>query len=118
MDTARPTIWFNDANNRHYDDGASGPVWRKQWRKLDIEGETRVSWIVRPFWLMGKTVTRVPKDWSNWSWRGHFALSEQEIDDRALIHEHGHRLAACISNVRDISVFRQIAALVGYKLPE
>jgi hypothetical protein len=105
-------IWFCDANNRVYEEGQSGPVWRKHWRKLRVVGETRTSWLTDKYWHVGRTQNRVPK---NLAHSRYFSLTEAGIDDMAYIHDHAHKIAGAIHLINDAAILRQVADLIGYK---
>lgn len=103
-----PDVWIFDINRRVYLKDGNGrsfgsPIWREHWKKIDVVGETRVSWLT-------SCRRKIPKK------GGHdICFSLREIEDRAWIHENAHRLAGAVSRCTDIGALREIAHLVGYQ---
>ncbi len=105
-------IWCFDQNTRFYkhDDGtvSSGPIWRKHWTKKPVVGETRVSWLLQ----YGEKVPKRGADPTR------FAFSEADIDRRAWVIEHRHRIARWIDTAQDHDVLQRVADVIGYKAKE
>lgn len=103
------TVWVYDENRRHYakdETGRSygGPIWREHWKPETIVGETPRSWLLR-YGL------KVPKKNAN---PRLYLFSQHDIDEAAYVQEHRHELAAMVRELKDASVMRQVATLVGY----
>jgi hypothetical protein len=106
------TVWVFDSNHRVYRPrlpgeayARGGPIWREHWRPRTIVGENARSWILN---LGEKVPKKNPSAWM-------YAFSEQEIDDRAWVEEHRHRLVNRVQEIRDAAVLREIARLIGYE---
>lgn len=103
-------VWIFDINYRSYRRDKNGrayggPIWRDHWRKHEIVGETKRSWITR--W--GK---KVPKSGGNG-----IAFSEEEIDREAYIQDNRHKIADRVMRLKDHDTLKRIAELVGYETP-
>jgi hypothetical protein len=103
-------VWIFDINYRSYrqdENGCAygGPIWRDCWRKHEIVGETKRSWITR--W--GR---KVPKE------GGHgIAFSEEEVSREAYIHDNRHKIADRVMQLSDHDILKRVAELVGYETP-
>ena len=103
-------VWLFDDNYRVYRPDKSGPIWREKWRKRLIVGETSRSWLVG-YSTTSRTQTKVAK-------KGPFcgvAFSEEEIDEAAWVEENRYRINESMRYVRDATVLRKVAELIGYK---
>lgn len=103
-----PDVWIFDENRRIYrkDKGGrptGGPIWREHWRKLDIVGETRVSWVSS----FGK---KIPKKGG----RG-ICFSLEEINQQAFVKGNIHKIVDAVRQCNDYATVRAIAELVGYE---
>lgn len=102
-------VWIFDSNRRIYPPApngklwaSGGPIYREHWVKHEVAGETRASYIT-------KHGGKVPKK------GGHgFALSEAEVEDDVWRHDHRWRIAKIVGDLRDVSILRKVADVVGY----
>jgi hypothetical protein len=107
------TVWVFDKNRRVYpprvvgDGGFRFPIWREHWQPLKVVGETSRSWL-----LDGWDKLKVPKVNAD---PRRFAFSQAEIDEQAWLHENHYRIISKIQYSSDTQLFREIAALIGYK---
>lgn len=104
--TTYPECWVYDDNRRIYrkdDRGRSygSPIYREHWRKVNIVGQNRVSWLLE---FGGK----VPK-------KGGYgiAFSEEEVDRDVWKKENAYRIAE-LTHRQPYEVLKQIAELIGY----
>jgi hypothetical protein len=82
---------------------SGGPIYREYWQEHEIVGETRVSWLL-------KHGGRVPKKGGPG-----IAFTAQEVDDDVWLHSKRHDIANAVRDCKDVSILRQIHALL--KLP-
>jgi hypothetical protein len=115
-----PDIWIFDENRRVYPKDASGrtpfggsPIWREHWVKVEVIGETRVSWVVQWYGEL-----KVPKKGAN---PARFAFSLEDIERRTFVVENRHGIADAVGRLGDFDKLKAVAELVGYapdaKLP-
>lgn len=50
--------------------------------------------------------------------KGRAYMTRQAVDDAVFLHDHRWRIAKAVEACSDISILRQVAALVGYKAEE
>ena len=108
-------VWQYDYNYRVYknDDGSesSSPNYRQQWRKHEVVEETSRSWVL-------DNGVKVPKNGKKIVDRGGmimgFAFSEEEVDAKVFVHDHGHKIAEALRKV-DATTLRKVAELIGYE---
>ncbi|TXH56937.1 MAG: hypothetical protein E6Q97_05490 [Desulfurellales bacterium] len=104
-------VWSFNQNRRIYQRDASGkavggPIWREHWEPLVVVGETKVSWLVGPPYMLGSDTSRaakVPKK----SWPGPYKTSEAGIDREAFV-EARWSLAQRIEGCRDYDTLKAI----------
>lgn len=104
-------VWAFNQNRRVYQRDESGkaiggPIWREHWEPLVVVGETKVSWLVGPEWMLGcdtSRATKVPKK----SWPGVYKTSEAEIDKAAFV-EARWSLAQRIQGCRDYDTLKAV----------
>ena len=103
-------IWLFDDNRRVYRADKSGPIWREKWRKMLIVGETSRSWLADH-----STTSRYPTKIAK---KGPFhgvAFSEDEINEAAYVEDNRYQISEAVRYVRDATVLRKVAELIGYK---
>lgn len=88
------------ANGRFYATG--GPIYREHWRKKKVIGQTRLSWLLEH----GDKIRKDARD---------VAVSDEELDDRCYVHDHAHKIGGVVDALKDASVLRAIAAMIGYE---
>lgn len=106
-------LWFFDDNRRVYKTNENGrpyggPIWREHWRKVEIIGETRISWIIAyegsPFEL-----TRIKKK----EFPGHFATSEEQINEQAYIVVNRKDVIDALYRLQDYAKFKAIEEVLN-----
>jgi hypothetical protein len=112
--TERPKyVWVFDPNRRVYKPAApgdlwskEGPIWRKQWVRHEIVGQTSRSWIDR----YGRKYPRgVVADIKQG-----FSFDEAVIDRTAWVQENRHRLADRI-RAMDFDQLAKLAEALQYE---
>ncbi len=108
------TVWVFDINHRVYHKNGERHrlIWREHWRPRKIVADTRVSWILDDSPWRPANATRVPKKNAS---TYHFAFSEDDINERAYVNEHRHRIGDLVRSIDNADLLRQVAALVGYE---
>lgn len=101
------TIWIFNGSRRVYRKGESAPIYREHFEAVTITGETGRSWVTRHGRKIPKRGTQ-PLD---------VYFSQAQIDDAVYVHDHGWRIADVLRRCHDANTLRQIADLLGYKLP-
>jgi hypothetical protein len=107
------TVWIFDANHRVYrkgPDGRSlggGPIWREHWVKREIRAETSRSWVIGEHWSERKIAKKGEQPWD-------VCWSEQEITERAYVHDNAPRIADLVTRLRDYDTLKKIAELIDY----
>lgn len=101
------TIWAYDVNRRCYErDGnnrsVGSPIFRKSWVKVEIVGETRVSWLLR-------NGVKIPKR----DTKG-FAFSEEELDQICYVHDNSYKIAEVVRRLKYTDL-KKVADIIGYK---
>lgn len=91
---------MKNAEGRSY----GSPIYREHWKKHEVVGETRVSWILR----FGD---KVPKKGAN---PRRVCFSEKELDDNCFLHAHASKIGELVARIEDAETLRKIAAMVGY----
>ena len=90
------SIWQFDVNRRVYLDGRSGPSYRHHWHKVNVVGETTVSWILSS----GKKVKK-----SN-------TFSDSDVEDQIYIHDNKYKIADLVQRIDDADILRAVDAIV------
>ena len=90
------SIWQFDVNRRVYLDGRSGPSYRHHWHKVNVVGETTVSWILSS----GKKVKK-----SN-------TFSDSDVEDQIYIHDNKYKIADLVQHIDDAETLRAVDAIV------
>jgi len=114
-------VWWFDENRRIYPkEGEPGferlgsaPIWREHWRKMEIIGENRVSWIVG--FAGGKVEQFKIKKKDLYPRERTLAYSEADIDEREWLEKHRHRIAEVVGRIKNPRVLRMIATFIDYK---
>lgn len=108
----KPThVWIYDVNRRVYPrDPETGraygsPIWREHWRKHEITGETRVSFITKEGRRIPKNPERQGRD---------IAWSEEMIELREWQEHHRWKVVNKLQSCH-LSVLLEVAELIGYE---
>ena len=107
-------IYLVDENRRVYPAGhdriSASPIWREHWRPVEITGETSRSWLIGPT-FRGRDQVKIPR-------RGplpwHIATDAADIDRRAWVNDHAHRIAEDVRRSKDFDRLRAVARIIGY----
>ena len=111
-------LWMFDENHREYSAPEPGRlygrvIWRKHWRRMEVVGETRVSWLVG--WpgssAARRDVAKLPKSAFRYGKcpRG-WAFSESHLDELEWVHEHRHEASERVLSCEDPRVLRAVWA--------
>lgn len=105
-------LWYFDINRRVYrSEAGSGPIWREHWVKMQIVGETGVSWIVGP----GNHPMKVHKKKLAAGTLLLWATSEGDVAKEEWVSQNSYRLSNAVSGCKNYDTLKKIAELVGYK---
>ncbi len=101
----------------------------QKWAERLIVGETRVSWLVAPFWFSGsgdfgtfrpedidRCIKVKKKDLEAGTLRD-WKITRAEVDD-VLFLKNGWRLGELVDRCSDATKLRQIAAIMGFVAPD
>lgn len=122
------TVWFFDGNHRVYEKDANGrstggAIYREYWVPKIIDGESKVSWIVRAGHGKNFGETKLPKKMFTQPFerRGGmegrwFAITEQEVESDCWANNHRYRIKDAI-NKCSVDALMKVAEIVGYKQP-
>jgi hypothetical protein len=101
-------VWLWNENRRVYGPDRGSPIWREKWEPHTVVAETSRSWVTNHGAKIAKN--RPADRWLAWS--------EEDIERRAYIANHRHKIAdriggigACDLTVEQLS---EIARIVGY----
>ncbi len=111
-------VWLFDANNRHYVEGKSGPVYRKHFVPTRIIGETRDSWLLENVRQgVGLKINKKTRELRPPSSHGYFGLSPtvyfdiDEVEDATWAHDHVYEISRAVSKASP-QTLRAIKALL------
>ena len=85
-----------------------------KWKRVEIVGETRVSWIVGlpdHKWAWKK----VPKKSTDPVRYEGIAWSIQEVVEKNFVAENNYKIGTIVGRVKDYETLRKIADLIGYE---
>lgn len=83
---------------------------RRPWFEAEIDGETRMSWIVGSRKINKKTMLENQGQWGNVQWH-----TEESMQTERWVNMNRHKIAAHVEGCRDMETLRKIAAVVGYQ---
>lgn len=102
------TVWFFDVNRRIYKDHEL--IYREHFVPLKIVGENKMSWLLEHGHKCKKgTLTISAQGFGEY----HF-YRQDDMEKRIYLHNHRHKIAAAISDLKNVDLLREIAKSIGY----
>jgi hypothetical protein len=88
----------------------------EQWRSLPVIGETKMSWLLgharlHPIKVNKKTMLETVPNYGSIKW-----FTEQGKVDEEFRRKHAHGIGRAVESLRDVTLLRQIAEMIGYKV--
>lgn len=108
-ESTRPTVcWIYDPNLRIYRRDEFGrsygrPIFIKSWRKTEITGETKLSWVASTGLKIPK---KNPPKTVFFSW--------EDVQRAAYVADHRTMIVDRVRDCSDVDILHKIAELVGY----
>ena len=112
------SIWRFDQNRRVYTQREPGkyssgaPIWREHWERMEIVGETRVSWLVG-YGAKGRVLHKVRK--ASPTLRG-WAFDDAEIDRLAWVEANVYKLSRAVQDCRDYTTLQRVAEVLRFEV--
>jgi hypothetical protein len=108
-------VWLQDDNNRHYEPGHSGPVFRRSFTSRLVVSETKQSWVLDSGLKINKKtgLLRSPNaDGSFYGLSARVYRSETEVEDECWARANRYKVAQAVQHCYDAGVLREVAALL------